>query len=211
MSRTMRSLSLSVMIAACAMALGSTTALAEEPLCMDEKWGSATYKKCLDYFSMAGTPKQRQAAREQKEDDKAARKQCETVGSKKHKNEIVVCGRSKAELYQEKQRQEIAKRANEGKDDAPLKPIINENSGAFGTPKPTPTRCPPNHVFRNGACIATAQCRPGYAVSPSTGQCVVGCRPGYVISPVTGQCVAGCRPGHVLSKTGRCVSVAGKR
>ena len=64
MPGTMRSLLLSITIT---MALGSTAALAEDPLCMEENWGGKAYKTRLDYFSMAGTPKQRQAATEQKE------------------------------------------------------------------------------------------------------------------------------------------------
>ena len=207
MVRTSVKLSLFAAIILGVMALGSAASLAGEPLCMDEKWGGEAYNKCLGYFSMAGTPSQRKAAKEQKADDKAARKQCETVGSKKHKNEVVVCGRSKAELYQGKKRAQIAKDANRGVDGEKLDPISTDNSNPVGTPKPPARRCAPNHVSRNGACVATVKCRPGHAVSPSTGQCVVGCRAGHVISPVTGQCVPGCRPGHVISKTGQCVSV----
>jgi hypothetical protein len=194
-----------LMLGSIATMLSTTAASAE---CQEFKKKTDEYKRCLAYLRMAGTPRQREGAEDQVKKDKA-NKRCAWHPNDKDKNRFWVCDDYKTRS--ERRREEAQKRADKGIDDKPLKPIIIENSGAFGAPKP-PSKpaaaapCPPNHVLsRNGACVASIQCRPGHTVSPITGQCVVGCRPGHVLSPSTGQCVAGCRPGHVPSTTGRCV------
>jgi hypothetical protein len=169
------------MLGSIAIALSTTAALAE---CQEYKKGSAAYKRCLSYLSMAGTPRQREDAADQARQDRA-RRNCAWYPSATSKNRIWACDDYKTR--REREREEAQKRANRGEDDKPLTPIINPDSGAFGPPKPPPkteaARCPPNHVLsRNRACVATVQCRPGYAVSPVTGRCVPGCRPGFVLS-----------------------------
>jgi hypothetical protein len=146
------------------------TATAASAVCEDElKLGKAAYKRCKAYLSMAGTPTQRKAAEEQSRKDREKAK-CKVIMSG-HKP-LKVCGDVYGSPSERHYEVEKKKRKNEG-NDAELKPIVNNNSGAFGPPsKPAAAPCPPNHVFgRSGQCVPAGQCRPGHVLS-RTGQCV---------------------------------------
>jgi hypothetical protein len=173
------------LLGAMALALSTTTASAE---CQEFKKDKEKYKRCLAYLRMAGTPRQREDAADQMKKDRTNKK-CAWYPNADAKNRIWACDDYKTR--REREREEAMKRANKGEDDEKLVPIVNPNSGAFAPPKPRAVPCPPNHVMsRQGTCVATVQCRPGFAVSPTTGQCVPGCRPGHVLSR-TGGCVPG--------------------
>jgi hypothetical protein len=68
-------------------------------------------------------------------------------------NRIWACDENKAEAAREKARVEASKAQNFHPEDnnAPLHPIVNYNSGAFGPPKPN---CPKghSHADSNGKC-----------------------------------------------------------
>jgi hypothetical protein len=129
--------------------LGATEAWA---ICEDKLGNKQAYKKCLNYFYMAGTPRQREAAELQKMKERQVCERHPTLG--------IVCPERKTKAQRE--REEAIRRSRYR--DEPLRPI-------YVTPAPTPVRppprppCPPGQILTRGVCLAANPCPPGQVLN----------------------------------------------